>query len=116
MGWDLKQWEMEVTDFLAEIGTGGEARVVRDLRSMAALGHRFRGHTRHLGGGLFELKVAHRRMAYRLIYVHHDNTAVFLVCFEKKSQKTPKDKLELAKFRYSALLRREVEVGNIAFN
>ena len=116
MGWSLRQWETEETDFLAVIGKGGEARVLRDLRAMTALGHLFRGDTRSLGGGLIELRVRHCGMAYRLIYVHHDNTAVFLVCFEKKKQKTPKDKLDLAKSRYSSLLRQEVQIGNIAFN
>lgn len=116
MPWDMKQWGSEVTGFLAEIGKGGEARVLRDLKRMSSDGHLFRGHTRSLGDGIFELKVAYQGMAYRLLYVHHERTAVFLVCFEKKTQKTPKNRIEMAKHRYALLLRQEVAFGSIKFN
>ncbi len=116
MSGDLRQIDTVVKDFLAAIGKTGEARVVRDLRRMAADGHRFRGNTRPLGDGLFELKVAHAGMAYRLVYVHHERCRVFTVCFEKKTQKTPKDIIRLAKKRYASLVRQEVELGEIELN
>ena len=116
MGWDLKQWERVVSDFLVEVGKGGEMRIVRDLRRMASDGHMYRGNTRPLGHGIFELKVTHDGKAFRLMYVHHGGTAVFLVCFEKKTQKTPKGKLELAQKRYASLLKQEVNLGNLKFH
>lgn len=110
---ELKQWGSEVTDFLAHIGKGGEARVLRDLRRMYSDGHRFRGNTRPLGGGIFEMKVSYSGMAYRLLYVHSEGSAVFLLCFEKKSQKTPKSVLDLAQQRHSLLVRQEAALGEI---
>jgi phage-related protein len=113
MAWELKQWALEVDDFLAAIGKSGAARVLRDLRRMAAEAHLFRGNTRPLRDGIFELKVAHAGMAYRLLYMHPDRTAVFLVCFEKKTQKTPKDKLELALQRARQIVGEEMALGRI---
>jgi phage-related protein len=114
MGWELKQWPSVVTDFLSEVGTAVEVRIMRDLRRMAAEGHQFRGDTEPLGDGLFELRVRHKTRAFRLLYVHHISTAVFLHCFEKKSQKTPKSVLDLARSRHAQLLQQEVALGNVA--
>lgn len=116
MSGGLRQFETVVKDFLVEIGKAAEARVVRDLRRMAAEGHQFRGNTRPLGAGLFELKVAHAGMAHRLVYVHHDRWVVFLICFQKKTQKTPKQIIRLAKQRYASIVRQEVELGEIELN
>jgi phage-related protein len=116
MSGDLRQLDAVVNDFLAEIGKAADARILRDLRRMAADGHRFKGNTRPLGGGLLELKVAHAGMAYRLVYVHHNRCAVFLICFEKKTQKTPSHILRLAKQRYASLVRQEVDLGEIELN
>ena len=116
MSWKLKELDTEVSDFLADIGKAAEARVLRDLRRLAEDGHLYRGNTRSLGDGIFELKVAYSGKAYRLLYVHHDNTAAFLLCFEKKTQKTPKDKIILMKKRYASLIKQEVELGEIKLN
>ena len=116
MGWQLKQWPSVVADFLKEVGVEGEARIFRDLRKMAELGHRFRGDTKSLGRALFELRVSHKRRAFRLIYVHHAETAVFLVCFEKKSQKTPKAEIDLAHDRHTQLVNQEVQLGRVTIN
>jgi phage-related protein len=116
MGWQLKQWPSVVTDFLSEVGTAVELRIMRDLRRMASQGHQFRGDTRPLGNGLFELRVQSKKRAFRLLYVHHDNTAVFLHCFEKKSQKTPKPVLDLARQRHAQLLQQEAALGNVAIH
>ena len=116
MSWVLKEYGREVTDFLGAVATPAAVRILRDLRRMSAAGHTFRGDTKSLGSGLLELRVQHAGMAYRLIYVHHDGGVIFLVCFVKKTQKTPVDKIELATKRYADVLRKEVTFGNIKLN
>jgi phage-related protein len=116
MPWDLQEVDSAVTDFLVEIGPAAEARVVRDLRRMATEGHLFRGHTEPLGDGLYELRVAHNKMAYRLLFGYHDELPVFVLCFCKKKQKTPKDQLKLAKLRLSRVKKEEVAYVSIAIH
>jgi phage-related protein len=116
MVWGVKEWGTEVSDFLSEVGHPAAARILRDLLRMATEGHAYRGDTKSLGGGLRELRVRHDGMAYRLIYIHHSGAAVFLVCFAKKTQKTPPDKIELAKKRYAQTLSTEVDLGHIKLN
>lgn len=56
-----------------------------------------------LGHGLFELRSSNAGDIYRVFFCIVDSTIVLLHAFQKKTQKTPKSDLNLAKKRKSAL-------------
>ena len=59
-----------------------------------------------IGPGTREIRIAEDGDAFRVMYVvKFENQVHVLHCFEKKTQKTAKKDIELAKKRYSALKR-----------
>ena len=57
-----------------------------------------------IGIGVKEIRVRENR-AYRLIYVAKFSEAIYVLhAFEKKTQKTPKSDIELARTRFRALV------------
>src|SRR5262245_32194145 len=108
----LKQWPEEVTVFLRSInrehGVAAEVRVIRDLRRLAEKGHRLRDINKPLDHGLFELITSHNKVEYRCIYAFHHPNIVVLVCFVKKTRKTPPAKIELACQRNALVSKGEV--------
>ena len=59
-----------------------------------------------VGPGTREIRIADRGDAYRVMYVvKFEDRVHVLHCFEKKTQKTAKKDIELAKTRYTALKR-----------
>lgn len=59
-----------------------------------------------VGQGVREIRVREASGAYRVIYVASlKNTVYVLHCFVKKTQRTPKPAIDLAKDRYRELLR-----------
>jgi phage-related protein len=92
-----------------------------DLRSFPADARRHAGHELHLvqkglspsdwrpmssvGAGVVEIRI-HTEQEYRVFYVAKFEEAVYVLhAFEKKTQKTPKRDIELARTRYSELVR-----------
>jgi phage-related protein len=58
-----------------------------------------------LGAGVREIRI-HAEGAYRVIYLAKFEDAVYVLhAFEKKSQKTPRKAIDLAKRRYQALVK-----------
>ena len=112
----LKEWHSEVTDFLLFIGKKAEVRLLRDLRKLAIERYKLRDITKPIGHSLFELVTSFDGMEYRCIYVFHNDDIIVLVCFIKKRQKTPTEKIELARLRYSILVRQEVSLGDITLH
>lgn len=112
----LKEWAKVVTDFRMEIGVGGEARLMRDLRRLERERYRLRDITKPLGDGLYELKTTYKKEEYRCLYVYFNDEIVILFCFKKKTQKTPKQYMDLAKSRKSELLLTEVSLGEVTFH
>jgi phage-related protein len=117
---ELKEWERVATDFLKHLlevrGLAAQLRVLRDLRRLAEKRHALRDITEKIGEGLFELKTSHDRMEYRCIYTFNHPDIVVLVCFEKKTRKTPKHLIELAQGRRAQLMKTEIKVGNIVLH
>jgi phage-related protein len=59
-----------------------------------------------IGSGVAEIRI-HQPGAFRVVYVAKFQEAVYVLhCFEKKSQRTSRADLELAKARYRALIAR----------
>jgi phage-related protein len=60
-----------------------------------------------VGQGVREIRVRERSGAYRVIYVAALKDAIFVLhCFAKKSAKTTREDLDIAKTRYKDLMRR----------
>src|SRR5689334_19285626 len=63
---------------------------------------------RHLEGELWELREESQTNIYRMIYFFFTGRRIiFLHGFQKKSQKTPRKELEIARRRYQDFLDRE---------
>ena len=63
---------------------------------------------RHLEGDLWELREESRINIYRIVYFFFTGRRiVFLHGFQKKTQRTPRRELELARWRYRDFLARE---------
>ena len=63
---------------------------------------------RHLEGDLWELREESRTNIYRIIYFFFTGRRiVFLHGFQKKTQRTPRRELEMARRRYQEFLARE---------
>ena len=59
-----------------------------------------------VGVGVNEIRVREERGGYRVLYVAKFEEAVYVLhVFEKRSQKTPKDDISLARSRYIDLLK-----------
>ena len=76
------------------------ARLKFDLNLLGTEGTRSsRIIVRHLGNKLWELKRPYDGIGYRIFFGVHGGAAWLLHSIEKKSAKTPKDDLELARKR-----------------
>jgi phage-related protein len=63
---------------------------------------------RHLDGDLWELREESGTSIYRIVYFFFTGRRiVFLHGFQKKTQKTPRQELEIARARYHTFLERE---------
>src|ERR1044072_2277372 len=63
---------------------------------------------RHLEDKLWELRRESRTNIYRVIYFFFAGRRIILVHgFQKKTQKTPRQELEIARARYRAFIQRE---------
>ena len=60
-----------------------------------------------IGSGVREIRVKEESGAYRVIYVANLKNAIYVLhCFVKKSERTPKPDIDLAKDRLRELRRR----------
>ena len=103
----MKQWTVEVLDHrvekeLDDLPTDLRARLARIVELIEAVGlpNVREPHVKHLDGKLWELRVKGRDGIARAIYVTtRGRRVVILHAFQKKSQKTPRSTLRLAKNR-----------------
>lgn len=60
-----------------------------------------------IGSGVREIRIKEESGAYRVIYVANLKNAIYVLhCFVKKSERTPKPDIDLAKDRLQELTRR----------
>ncbi|HLD69304.1 MAG TPA: type II toxin-antitoxin system RelE/ParE family toxin [Candidatus Omnitrophota bacterium] len=99
-----------VRDYLTELARERPkafARLALDLEILGAEGLRSRQISiRPLGDKLWELKRLYEGIQYRLFFGVGKGTVWLLHTIEKKSAKTPKDDLELAKRRLKEVMNR----------
>ncbi|MBA2598253.1 MAG: type II toxin-antitoxin system RelE/ParE family toxin [Chloroflexia bacterium] len=60
-------------------------------------------HRDYLGDSIWELRISFGRLQYRILYTVDAGVATLLDGFNKKSQRTPKRRLDLAKSRRRTL-------------
>lgn len=60
--------------------------------------------------GVFELRAADRDLWYRVLYYMRDGVIYVLHCFTKKTNKTPRADIELARKRLSELKQRQTKM------
>ena len=99
-----------VKDYLDELAKDHPkafARLAMDLEVLAAEGLRSQQITvRPLGSKLWELKREYDGIQYRLFFGVKKGAVWLLHSLEKKSAKTPKDDLELARKRLKEVIKR----------
>lgn len=63
-----------------------------------------------VGAGVCEIRIRESEGIFRVIYVAKLEDAIYILhCFQKKSQKTSQENLELATKRYKDLLKEQVQ-------
>ena len=90
----------------ASIGWGIEQLRMRNIHAREPL-------VRHLEDKLWELRRESRNNEYRMLYFFFSGRRiVFVHGFQKKTQKTPRSELLLARTRYQAFLQREGDAND----
>ena len=98
-----------VEDFLNELDVKTRARFGWSMEQLRMRNVRAREPlVRHLEGDLWELREESRTNIYRIVYFFFTGRRiVYLHGFQKKTQKTPRQELDVARRRYQAFLARE---------
>lgn len=101
MKWNITFYDKEVEAALLELPAGALAKFIRYAERMEVHGPDLgMPHTRAMGKGLFELRLKSGERTGRVFYcVQIARTIVFLHHFVKKTQKTPRKELDVARRR-----------------
>lgn len=98
-----------VRDFLKDLGKPDSGIIGADIKTVEIGWPVGMPLCKHLDGGIWEVRsnISGGRIARILFFIHQERMCL-LHGFVKKTQKTPKDDLELAKKRMAELLRGDV--------
>src|SRR3989344_2655339 len=100
----IKNFTTDIDKFLDSLEREMGSKVVQVLDILELCGNEIgMPYSKSLGDGLFELRIS-GKISIRIIYCFHENYAILLNAFTKKSDKIPKRELDLAKRRYDAIL------------
>ena len=101
MNWKVTFYSLQVEDDIQELPASFVARFVRYAERMEIYGPNLgMPHTRAMGEGLFELRLKAAEGIARVFYCTIvERQIVVLHQFQKKSQKTPKREIEIARKR-----------------
>jgi phage-related protein len=107
MAWRIEYYNTTVEQAILDLSSGLLARYVRLADLMTEFGPNLgMPHTRAMGEGLFELRVKGQEGIARVFYCTGvQRRLVMLHVFIKKSQKTPKRELDIAKRRLREVWR-----------
>ncbi|MGI0014030.1 MAG: type II toxin-antitoxin system RelE/ParE family toxin [Nitrososphaera sp.] len=113
-GWRLEFYVDEggdspVADFLDSLDLKTRARFRWSMEQLQLRNVQAREPlVRHLEGNLWELREESRTNIYRIVYFFFTGRRIiFLHGFQKKTQRTPRQELEIAKQRYHDFVTRE---------
>lgn len=100
MSWEINFYS-GVEDAITEMPPKIQARMIRILELMEEHGANLGSpHTAPMGGGLFEIRAKAREGIGRALFCYMKGERLYILhAFVKKSQKTPKKDLDLAKTR-----------------
>lgn len=95
-----------VTDFIDSQGKKDQATIIAALQSVSEDGLNAKGcQFRQLEGKLWEIKIKAPSGGYRLLYITLDKELLFILhAFKKKTQKTPKKEISIARKRLKEIL------------
>ena len=101
---EIKNFTTDIDKFLDNLEEITKSKVVEILDILELCGNEIgMPFSKPLSGGLFELRI-NGKLSVRIIYCFHDNCAVLLNVFIKKTAKIAKKELDLAKRRQNMLL------------
>ena len=108
MGWTIAYYSAAVQAAILGLPTGAQARYIHLTARMQEFGPDLgMPHTRSMGGGLFELRLKGREGISRVFYCTRvGRQIVMLHAFVKKSNKTPKNELAMARIRLKEVIHR----------
>ncbi len=95
-----------IRDFLVALPDEDRATIFEEMEHVRKEGTRV---ARHLRGDIYEMRVTHDNKAYRLLFAsvgRFDHILLSLEGFQKKTQRTPLAKMELAERRLADWQRR----------
>lgn len=100
---EVQFFDKRVKNFIKDLEFTTSAKVFRTIELLEKFGNNLgMPHSKHIGGGLFELRVRGQQEV-RFLYAFYKGAAVLLNGFLKKSQKIPKNEIETARQKLSTL-------------
>lgn len=107
MKWQIKYYSPKLEEEILSLPDGLLARYLRLTDLMSEFGSNLgMPHTKPLDGGLFELRVKSKEGIARVFFCTKIGKKIIMLhSFVKKSQKTPKKELRLAKARMNEVLK-----------
>ncbi|GBE12599.1 hypothetical protein BMS3Bbin14_00238 [bacterium BMS3Bbin14] len=107
MKWQIKYYSPKLEEEILSLPDGLLARYLRLTDLMFEFGSNLgMPHTKPLDGGLFELRVKSKEGIARVFFCTKIGKKIIMLhSFVKKSQKTPKKELRLAKTRMSEVIK-----------
>ena len=113
MDFDIELYENEnsscpVKEFIDSLDNKMKARVIRTIELLEKYGNQLRlPYSKSLGDGIFELRCQQSNNITRILYFFYVNQNIVMTNgFTKKTQKTPRNEIELAKTRRKDYLER----------
>ena len=106
--YDLPDGSQPAMDFMDTLDSKMRAKMIRAVDLLEKYGHMLRPpESKELDDGIMELRVSFGNNITRMLYFFFvGNTAVLTNGFVKKTQKTPKKEIELAKNYRADYIRR----------
>lgn len=100
---DVVYFDQSVQDFIASLESSTYAKTLRTIHLLVGYGYLLMmPHSKHVESGLWELRVRGKQEV-RLLYTFHNEQAIILHGFVKKSEKTLAPDLQLARNRRKTL-------------
>ncbi|MBI3305878.1 type II toxin-antitoxin system RelE/ParE family toxin [Candidatus Nomurabacteria bacterium] len=101
---EIRNFTTDIDKFLNGLEETTRSKVSKVLHMLIVVGSEIEmPYSKSLGGGLFELRVS-GKISIRIIYCFHENCAILLHAFAKKTDKIAKKELDLAKKRQTSIL------------
>ncbi|MCQ2175017.1 MAG: type II toxin-antitoxin system RelE/ParE family toxin [Bacteroidales bacterium] len=95
---EIRAYKNNFTDFIASL-KDVEARKIFYILDMLKMQERLSAKfVKHIEDGIYELRAEHNGNIFRVFFIFDDGSIVLLLNgFQKKTQKTPRKEIELAK-------------------